>query len=193
MPFCIWPIFKQAYLAASRCCPDDQIRARQERSRSECGMRSGGFPGAELAGCSQPQGTALTLSAALVMFSPSCKCLSHPWGVFLPCTVPSPDVGWAGWTCLGASFWRSHGVVPAWGRAEALTPLGPRRSRSNSLLLCLLILHSQPCAHVRAFCSLAAAREEQAVAAPAVAAAGQSQLSCSATSGCFMGKLTYHI
>lgn len=43
-------------------------------------MRSGGFPGAELAGCSQPQGTALTLSAALVMFSPS--------SAVTPCTSP---------------------------------------------------------------------------------------------------------
>ncbi|XP_021234777.1 histone deacetylase 7 isoform X6 [Numida meleagris] len=43
-------------------------------------MRSGGFPGAELAGCSQPPGTALTLSAALVMFSPS--------SAVTPCTSP---------------------------------------------------------------------------------------------------------
>ncbi|XP_046790187.1 histone deacetylase 7 isoform X6 [Gallus gallus] len=70
----------EAYLAASPYCPDDQIRAQQERSRSECGMRSGGFPGAELTGCSQPQGTALTLSAALVMFSPS--------SAVTPCTSP---------------------------------------------------------------------------------------------------------
>lgn len=63
-------------------------------------MRSGGFPGAELTGCSQPQGTALTLSAALVMFSPSCKCFSHPWGVFLPCTVLTPD-----WGGLAEGIW----------------------------------------------------------------------------------------
>lgn len=120
MPFCIWLIFKQAYLAASRCCLDDQIRAQQERSRSECGMRSGGFPGAELAGCSQPQGTALTLSAALVMFSPSCKCLSHPWGGF-PSLHSAVD-----WLKVFGSIlleWCLHGaelkLSPRWVRAGA--------------------------------------------------------------------------
>lgn len=66
-------------------------------------MRSGGFPGAELAGCSQSKSRALRLriSALLGMFSPSCKCLSHPWGdfffySFLPFVALNPDPGWAG-------------------------------------------------------------------------------------------------
>lgn len=84
-------------------------------------------------------------------------------------------------------------MVPAWGRAEVLTPLGPCRSRSSSLLLCLPVLHFQPCAHARAFCSLAAAREEQAVASPAVAAAGQVQLSSSAISGCLQETHLSHL
>lgn len=57
-------------------------------------MRSRGFPGEELAGCSQGAAPGLEISTTLVMFSPSCKCLSHPWG-FAP--SPHGSEPWRGW------------------------------------------------------------------------------------------------
>lgn len=54
-------------------------------------MRSGGFARAELAGCSQSPLPALEISAALVMFGPSRKCPSHPWGIFFSFRAQNPD------------------------------------------------------------------------------------------------------
>ena len=51
----------------------------------------------------------LKIPATLVMFSPSCKCLSHLWGIFfLPCTAVNPH--WSGALAKGV-----HGSIPLCG------------------------------------------------------------------------------
>lgn len=152
-------------------------------------MRSGGFPGAELAGCSQSVAPRLKISASLVMFSPSCKCLSGPSGIspFLPHWL----VGWAGSGCswehpsvqhterfavgleaLGCVCW----AQPLLGQLKGSEVLIARMQGPSSVPAWGLL---QPRCHSRGADSVGPSRTCKPRTGSSVA--------CSAFSGCFAG------